>query len=201
MTSRTPLPPAFYLRPTLAVATDLLGKVLLHETESGLLAGRIVETEAYLSDDPACHAFRGCTRRNATMFGPHGRAYVYKVHMQACFNAVTGPEGLGEAVLVRALEPLEGLEEMLRRRGVESPLQAASGPGKLTQALGIALSDNGLDLTASALRIEDWGFPVPPYGRSPRIGISQAVDELYRFYERDSPFLSRRRVKGEEVRR
>lgn len=191
------LPRDFYLQPTLEVAPQLLGKVLVRETDSGLLAGRIVETEAYVCDDPACHSFRGQTRRNAPMFGPPGHAYVYRVHLQLCFNAVTQPPGVADAVLVRALEPLKGLGEMLKRRGVEDPRQVASGPGKLTQALGILITDNERDLTRGPLRIEDWGFPVPHHGRSPRIGIRLGTHHLWRYYEAGSPFTSRRRVPGQ----
>src|SRR5690606_36387777 len=142
---------AFYERPVLEVAPHLLGCVLRH----GEAAGVIVETEAYHESEPACHAFAGLTNRTRVLFGPPGRAYVYRSYgIHALVNAVCGPEGEGAAVLIRALEPLDGVEGMRSRRGMERLVDLCSGPGKLSQALGIGLEHNDLDLLDGPLRIE-----------------------------------------------
>ena len=190
---RLPLPVQFYLQPTLEVARALLGQVLVHDAEDGLTAGVIVETEAYLVGDPANHASRGKTMRNAAMFGPPGIAYVYQVHTHHCLNAVTAPEGVGEAVLIRAVEPLEGIDLMQQRRGVTDTRLLTSGPGRLTQAMGITLAQNFCPLTGGKLRIVQ-GAPVPPehVTQATRIGIRQWQDKPWRFYVTRNPFVSKR---------
>src|SRR5213076_262029 len=141
----------FYDRPVLEVAPDLLGCVVRHGETSGV----IVETEAYHLSEPACHAYVGLTERTSTLFGPPGRTYVYRSYgIHALLNAVCEPEGVGAAVLIRALEPLEGLERMRERRGLERRDELCSGPGKLTQALGIELDLNGSDLVRGPIEIE-----------------------------------------------
>lgn len=180
----TPPPDAlsadFYARPVVEVARDLIGCVLHH----GPCAGVISETEAYHDSEPACHAHIGLTARTHVLFGPPGRAYVYRSYgIHALFNAVAEPEGVGAAVLVRALEPLAGLEGMRARRGLERVIDLCSGPGKLTQALGIELEHNEDDLTAGAVRIGPRapGWEDVELVAGPRIGITKAAELPWRF--------------------
>ena len=185
----------FYARSPAIVARELLGKRLVRRSLEGVTAGRIVETEAYLSSrDPACHASRGMTARNRSMFGPAGRAYVYMIHAKWCLNAVTECEGLGSAVLIRAIEPLDGIELMQARRGMQKHLDLARGPARLTQAMDITKYFDGWDLTAGReLWIEDDPqFAASPLriSRSPRIGISTATNRLLRFYLEANPYVS-----------
>lgn len=197
------LPKRFYLNSTTSVAKSLLGKGLL--VENRLLA-EIVEVEAYLGKkDPASHSARGPTPRNQPMFEQGGICYVYLSYgINYCMNVVTGPEGLGEAVLIRAIRPLRGTNAMARSRGLapftgdlDNPLKSianiCNGPGKLTQALGIDLRYNGLQFGRTGLKLVDLGktYTASQIGRSPRIGISQATDKLLRFYVKGSPWLSR----------
>ncbi|MHB0999569.1 MAG: DNA-3-methyladenine glycosylase [Armatimonadota bacterium] len=188
-----PLPREFYLQDTVDAARALLGKVLVHRTDRGVIAGRIVETEAYTSDDPACHASRGMTKRNSTMFGEPGHAYVYLTYgMYHCFNAVTAPEGLGEAVLIRAVEPLEGIDIMSENRGTDKLTNLASGPGKLCMAFGLDRSHDGHDLVDGNLRILDGDVPDTEIVSATRIGISLATDRLWRFYIAGNPHVSKK---------
>ena len=187
------LPREFYLQDTVAVAQQLLGKLLVHQTAEGVLAGRIVETEAYKQDDPACHASRGMTRRNEVMFGEPGHAYVYFTYgMYFCLNAVTAPKGVGEAVLIRAVEPVEGIKLMAYRRGTTDVTNIASGPGKVCQAFGLGREHNGLDLTDSVLTIVDDGFVPERIVATTRIGIRVALDYPWRFYIYGNPHVSRK---------
>jgi DNA-3-methyladenine glycosylase len=182
----------FYDRGVVHVARDLVGCVLRH----GETAGVIVETEAYHELEPACHAFVGLTPRTRVLFGPPARAYVYRSYgIHALFNAVCSDEGVGAAVLIRALEPLEGLDAMRARRGLERPEDLCSGPGKLTQALDIELHHDDTDLRAGPISIES-----PPPGREhpelvvgPRIGITKATALPWRFCAAGSPSVSRPR--------
>lgn len=191
------LPPTFYSASTVTVARRLLGTCLIHESDEGLCAGRIVETEAYLRDDPACHASRGQTTRNAVMFGPPGHVYVYLIYgMYNCFNVVTAAEGIGEAVLVRALEPLAGIELMRQRRGRSELKELCSGPGKLVQAMGVTRSHNGAALTHGALTLHAaerfGGIPRFEISVSQRIGINVGVELPLRFCVKGSTFLSKK---------
>jgi DNA-3-methyladenine glycosylase len=194
------LPRRFYNRPTLEVAKDLIGKVLVHETRGGLASGVIVEVEAYIGEsDPACHAAPGPTRRNAPLYGPPGIAYVYLNYgIHYLVNAVTEAEGWPAAVLIRALEPKDGIALMRRRRAgakkaADIPVNdLCRGPGNLTKALGISLAQNCLDLTGSGLRIEDQRDPTRPLKWSRRIGINVGVEQEWRVTAIDSPALSGR---------
>lgn len=189
------LGPRFYARDAGTVARALLGKVLVHADASRVTSGRIVETEAYLSaGDPASHSHRGPTRRNASMFARGGTAYVYRIYgMHLCFNVVTGLEGVGEAVLVRALEPLAGLELQRARRERSDARELCSGPAKLVQALGIRASHDGTSLIDGPLSIEDDGFEVAAVAVTPRIGITKAVELPLRFVLAGSKHASRGR--------
>jgi DNA-3-methyladenine glycosylase len=190
------LPRAFYARPVLVVARACLGKLLVHDAPEGLVAGRIVEVEAYRGpEDLAAHSSRGRTARTEAMFGPPGHAYVYFIYgMHWAFNIVAAEEGKPHAVLVRALEPVLGLELMAARRHVEVARRRdlASGPGKLCAALGIDRRHYGADLCEGPLFLAD-GPPPRSIGRSPRINVDYAGEwarRPYRFYERKSAFVS-----------
>jgi DNA-3-methyladenine glycosylase len=186
------LPRSFYARDTVTVARELLGKVIAHHTPEGIVTGRIVETEAYLQGDPACHASRGMTPRNAVMFGPPGCAYVYFIYgMYYCFNVVTAAEGVGEAVLIRALEPLAGTHIMGARRSRERLVDLCSGPAKLVQAMGISRLHNGADLTVKPLVIHRGAERSEKIVTTARIGIKEGEELPLRFCLEGSIYVSR----------
>ncbi len=191
----TPLPRDFYLRPTPEVARALLGCVLVHRTDEGTLAGRIVETEAYLAEgDAGCHAARGRTERNDPMFGPPGTIYVYLIYgMHLCMNLVTAPAGIAEAVLLRAAEPLAGIEQMRRRRGRERREDLCSGPAKLVEAFGVSLEHNRGDVTRGLLFVAPALDPPDEVVVTTRIGLGAGCgDELMlRYLVADDPWVSR----------
>ncbi len=192
MTDLRRIPPRELPEETQALARALIGYVLVRWSAEGLAAGRIVETEAYLPGDPACHAFTGKSARNGVLFGPPHRAYVYQIYGTSfCFNLSSEIDGVGAGVLVRALEPLEGVEIMRRRRNVESLRDLCRGPGRLCSALGIDRRLDGVDPLAHP---ELWlaAAPRPPgkIRKSRRIGIRQAAYRLLRFYEAGNPFVS-----------
>jgi DNA-3-methyladenine glycosylase len=192
--SRRPLPRSFYRRPAPEIAPDLLGRFLVRRLPGVVLVARIVEVEAYQEDDPASHSYRGPTARTEVMFGPPGHLYVYFSYGNHwCMNVVTGRTGEGSAVLLRAAEPLEGLEWMRAARGVEPLRSLCSGPGKLAQALGVTNEQNRLDLVLGEGLYLSAGEPLASGGIEvgPRVGISVATEQLWRFYERESPFVSR----------
>lgn len=189
------LPRRFYARPALLVARDLLGQELRFRSHEGTLGGLVVEVEAYLGGkDPASHAFRGLTQRNRAMFGPPGHAYVYFTYgMHHCVNVVTGIPGTAEAVLVRALEPLTNLPLWQARRP-DLPLHlVASGPGRVTQALGLTRAHDGLDLVRSDLVLVRGPGMSGPVACGPRVGIRVAREKRWRFWLPESPAVSRAR--------
>ncbi len=177
---------------TLALARALIGAVLVHEDGAGVVSGRIVETEGYPPGDPACHAYIGRTARNAGLFAAPGRAYVYRIYGRYhCLNVASEAEGVGAGVLLRAVEPLEGADRMAARRGVARRHDLARGPGRLAQAFGVGLAQQGVDFYAGgALRLEPPRSPCGPIGTSGRIGLTREADKPWRFYERGSPFVS-----------
>ncbi|MEW6249333.1 MAG: DNA-3-methyladenine glycosylase [Planctomycetota bacterium] len=221
---KPPLPRDFYDRDVVAVARDLIGRVLVRAAPAGLTAGRIVEAEAYLAaDDTASHSHRGPTRRNASMFGPPGHAYVYAIHSRWCVNVVTEPAGRGSAVLLRAVEPLVGLELMderrtlrLRRRRrarqgsgarqvkrgcppvVIPAREIARGPARLCEAFDIDRRLDGCDLTLGELlwiSADDRVVEPAEIRSTPRVGVMSAADLPLRFVLVDNPFVSRPRLR------
>ena len=204
---------AFYDRPTLDVARDLIGKVLVHRRRGVLTSGMIVEAEAYIGEsDPACHAAPGRTLRNAPLYGPPGFAYVYLNYgIHYLVNAVTEEEGAPAAVLVRALEPVDGLEAMRRRRarsGKGRPArnvrtipsdELCRGPGNLTMAMGITLADNRLDLCGDTLFVDDRGLSPGPLEWSPRIGIRVGTEHHWRVFVAGHPAVSASAGRGFKI--
>jgi len=199
------LPRAFYDRPTLDVASDLLGKVLVHDRRGVRTSGAIVEVEAYIGEsDPACHAAPGPTRRNEPLYGPPGHAYVYLNYgIHSLVNVVTQASGSPAAVLIRALDPLEGIEVMRRRRARQmkgrrrsversewSSHELCRGPGNLTMAMGITLAENRVDLLGSRLFIEDRGIRLGPIAWGPRIGIRVGTEHPWRVCVAGHPAVS-----------
>jgi DNA-3-methyladenine glycosylase len=187
----------FYEQPTLAVARELLGKYLVRKHPDGKTVGRIVETEAYIGPrDLACHASRGRTARTEIMFGPAGYAYVYFIYgVYYCLNIVTEEVDHASAVLIRALEPADGIELMKKRRKTEELRNLVSGPGKLCQAFAIDRALNGADACGKVLYIEDRGEPAPKILARPRVGVDYAgkwKDKPWRFLIRGNEFVSRR---------
>jgi DNA-3-methyladenine glycosylase len=184
--------PSFYSQDTITVARELIGKILASNRSGERISGRIVETEAYLGAlDEASHSYNGRTERNKAMFGPPGTLYVYFTYgMHYCMNVVTAAAGTAEAVLIRAVEPLEGIDEMSERRGVSDTRNLCSGPAKLVQAFGVTKADNGLILQPeSGLWIEEGERMKIVSG--PRVGISRAVEAPLRFWAAGNPYISR----------
>ena len=192
-----PLARDFYTRPADALAPDLLGRLLFREVGGRLLAGRIVEVEAYLGEeDAASHAFRGPTRRNRSMFGPPGHAYVYLIYgVHYCLNIVSGPPGKGEAVLIRALEPAAGIEMMRSNRGGQPLENLTNGPGKVCQALGIDGGLDGHDLcVGQQLWLEAGKAPEETICAGPRVGVrgdDRALKRPWRFFLDGNPYVTR----------
>lgn len=203
------LPRSFYNRGTLDVARDLLGKVLVHDRRGVVTSGIIVEVEAYIGEsDPACHAAPGPTARNAPLYGPPGHAYVYLNYgIHALMNVVTEAEGSPAAVLIRALEPLEGVDVMRRRRArtakgrrprrvdALADVELCRGPGNLTMAMGITLGENRVDLLGDRLFVDDRRRRIGPTEWSRRIGINVGVERPWRIFVRDHPAVSGRLIR------
>jgi DNA-3-methyladenine glycosylase len=180
----------FFDRSVHEVARDLVGCRLFFDG----VGGTIVETESYERDDPACHAYVGLTDRTEVLFGPPGRAYVYLSYgIHSLLNAVAEPEGEAAAVLIRALQPTQGLEAMRERRGDRPDFELCSGPGKLTEALGVGLEHDGADLTRDPFLLLPPAGPAPEIVTGPRIGITKAVERPWRFCAAGSRFVSRPR--------
>lgn len=197
---------SFYLEPALMASAALLGKLLVHETDEGITAGMIVETEAYIGpDDDGAHSYGGRrTARTEIQYGQGGFSYVFPIYgMYYCFNAVLGGVDVPEVCLVRALEPVEGIELMKKRRGTDRVLNLCSGPGKLCKALGIGKAEYGLDLCKSNLYIADYkSFRPEEIAVSPRINIDYAEkcrDYPWRFYLKDNPNVSKVQKRFESV--
>ncbi len=185
---------AFFARPCIEVAPELLGCLLVHELDSGVrLSGTIVEVEAYLGDgsDAGSHSHNGPTRRNASMFGPPGRFYVYRsMGIHLCANLVCEPAGRGAAVLLRAVEPREGIEVMRKHRSGRGERELTNGPAKLTEAFAIGLEHDGRSALRGPLRVKARGVRPQRIVRSPRIGLSKGADLWQRFFVADSPWIS-----------
>jgi DNA-3-methyladenine glycosylase len=191
------LPPDFFERSVHQVAPDLIGVTLLVDGVGGV----IVEVEAYDHEDPAAHGFRGRTERNASMFGPPGHAYVYRSYgIHWCLNFVCEPEGVASAVLIRALEPLEGIEVMRARRGVDDPRLLCSGPGRLCQALGITRAHDGVALDEPPFELRARSA-TPEIAVGPRVGITKAAQRPWRYTLARSQFVSRSLRPGESASR
>jgi DNA-3-methyladenine glycosylase len=197
------LPRSFYTRSTLTVAKELLGKVLVRNMNGTILSGMIVETEAYLWNDPASHSFRGKTNRNSVMFNEGGYLYVYFTYgMHYCANVVTNREGRGEAVLIRALEPFEGIEEMVKKRKIEDGARLnggfhlknlTNGPAKLSQAMGLTKEHSGTDLLKNEIYITEGELiPRSRIVSATRIGISSAKEKKWRFYIKGNMWVSKK---------
>jgi DNA-3-methyladenine glycosylase len=187
------LPRSFYNRPTLDVASDILGKFIVFNSPTGKLSARIVEVEAYIGqDDPACHAARGMTKRNRPMFGPAGFSYIYLIYgMYNCLNFVTEPEGIPAAILLRGAEPDEG-SDLMQQTSQKSPTSGLlSGPGKFCRAFGLTTEQNNLDLTGDLIYIESRNVEITNIKRARRVGISVGQDLLWRFYDADSTSVSK----------
>ncbi len=189
-----PLPRKFYSQYTVNVAKQLLGKILVRETSEGIMAGIIVETEAYRGrDDPASHAYRGMTERNKVMWSKPGTAYVYQIYgIHYCLNIVTEPEGVPAAVLIRAIEPILGINLMIKNRGVRDIKKLANGPAKLTKAMNIDLRFNGWDMTLGRKLYVAEGLEIDEnlIVSTPRIGVKDR--RPWRFYIRGNLFVSKR---------
>ena len=195
-----PFPREFYTPSAGIVAPLLLGQIMVSRSEGNICAARIVEAEAYLWDDPGCHAFKGRTRRNEPMFGEEGRAYVYLIYgMYLCFNVVCCPRGVAEAVLIRGVEPVHGMEFMEKRRAVQKPEALTNGPGKLALAMGLGRHHNGIELFHDKSEVfiaRDPDWPIVKEGdprviRTTRIGLTLGAELPLRYYLKGNRYVSK----------
>ena len=191
------LPRSFYTQRTLTVAKELLGKIFVHKIGKNYLSGIIVETEAYLFNDPASHAFRGLTERNKPMFNSGGFLYVYFTYgMHYCANVVTYKEGIGEAVLIRAVEPLDGIEIMRANRNFKDfhhPHNLTNGPAKFAQAFSLTKIHSGIDLCGKEIFINEGNhIPKSNIVSTTRIGINSGMDKKWRFYIKENECISKK---------
>ncbi|HET7152674.1 MAG TPA: DNA-3-methyladenine glycosylase [Candidatus Kapabacteria bacterium] len=192
--SHKKLPRKFYERDTLIVVRELLGKILVRKYKGKTLSGRIVEVEAYRGlHDAASHTHKGKTKRNEVMFASGGHLYVYFTYgMHFCANVVTEGEGIGHACLIRALEPIEGIETMKKLRGIDNPIELTNGPAKLCEALGIGRAENGTDLLGDEIFLLDAPkIASSCIGKTARIGITRATEFPYRFFIKRNPYISK----------
>lgn len=187
------IPRSFFKRNTLIVAQDLLGKYLVRNCNNRKLIGKIVETEAYMdSNDPACHASKGKTPRNEIMFKEAGYLYIYLIYgMYYCLNIVTEEEGKPCAVLIRALEPIAGISQMMENRKIQKIKDLTNGPGKFCQALNINKGHNGIDISGDEIYLTEGKTEEFEIVKAPRIGIKVGVENLWRFYIKGNPFVSK----------
>lgn len=188
------LPRSFYNRRTLEVLAEIIGKIIIYNSPKGMLSARIVEAEAYIGQsDPACHAAVGKTERNGVMFGPAGYSYIYFIYgMYHCLNFVTEKKNSPSAILLRAAEPLSGLEIMRTNSPGKTDKELLNGPGKFCRSFGLTRKQNGLDLTGNELYLGDDGFIPPRIVKTTRIGIQKAIELPWRYYEAGSEFISRK---------
>lgn len=199
-----PLEKEFYLRDTVKVAKDLLGKIIIRKFGNKFAAVKIVETEAYIGDhDPACHAFGRVTKRNSVIYGPEGRAYVYFIYgSYFCFNAVCGEEGVGNAILIRAGEPVEGIDILRKfRSNLKNDIELTNGPSKLCMAMNIDLSLNSAEITDANSKIfiaENDLLKKSEIVTSKRIGLNKGVEFPYRFFIKGNPFVTKHKFNSEQ---
>ena len=184
----------FYSRPTLDVINDIIGKIIVYDSSKGRLSARIVEAEAYIGeDDPACHAAVGKTERNEVMFGMPGFTYIYFIYgMYHCLNFVTEPEAKPAAILIRGAEPLDGIEIMKQNSLSNNERNLLNGPGKFCRSFGLDRKHNGLDLTGEIIYLESDSYKPKKIITTPRIGIKQGKNRLWRFYDTASDCVSRK---------
>lgn len=189
----------FYNRSSLEVAPELLGKILVRKVNNQIISGRIVEVEAYVAfTDQASHSFKGKNKRNSSLYLSAGHAYVHKIHMQNCLDIVTDNKDIPSGVLIRAIEPIKGINIMMLNRKTDNIKNLTNGPGKLCQSLNIDRTLDGIDVCSksSLIYIIEDGFVANKIVKSTRIGISKDTDKEYRFYLKDNPFVSKNRFSG-----